>query len=307
MLWLTAALCGVFAVGYGVKLLLAAEAASEARGKLLADVLVASGRETPDGDELQRLMAALKKLPDHDTARDALAAKARIQLARGQAEAAQETFGAQATQPGAAADEQALGARILLRVVEGGSVDGAAAGGLLAQAVDLAVAGHAASAAPADLFLAWQAAERAGRHEQANGFAQQLRDRHAGSPEQQFVAFALAFDGSQGPAAIDQAMVGLERSPAEGGAMRVFAQLKANEPDAAVRSAETALRATPGVGVVRWAAAVAFHACVEATAAGSPERDGWVRRRDEQLGWCLRQADVDDTRRQQIEAMRAVR
>ena len=306
-LWIAGVALVLAAGAYVATQLASASAAAEARSRLLADIVTATQKEPVDGDELQRLGALLKRLPDHETARDALAAKARLQLARGQAEAAQATFGAQAAQPNARSDEQSLGARILLRVQEGGVAEGAAAAGLLQQAMQMAEAAAAETRSPADLLRAWQAAERAGMHDRSAAFARQLDEQHAGSPEQKFVAFALAFDPNLGPAAVNGAAAGMTPTPVEGDAMLVFAYLTAKDLPAALRTAEAALLQAPGVGVVRWAAAVVFHACVLGSAPGSEERTNWVKRRDDQLAWMLRQGDVDEARRKKIEAMREQR
>lgn len=289
---------------FGVMQWLAAGEAATARGRLLADVEASAGKQPPDRDDLQRLMVQVEKLPDHAEARDALAAKARILLARDRAEAARDLFGAVASQPGASASEQGLGARIFLRVHEGGVADPAASAGLLGQVVQLAEASYRQSRAPGDLLRAWQAAERAGETERARGFAKTLADDHADSGEAKFVAFANAFDPAVGVAAVRAAMAACPPGPVEGLAMLAFAELQAADVPAAVATVEAALARAPGVGVVRWAAAVVFHACVVGSAAGSEERARWVERRDAQLSWVVQQPSTDEARRQQAARMR---
>lgn len=294
-------------VGYGVVQGLAAAEASGVRQKLLAAVAASTQKQPVDGDELQRLMVQIEKLPDHAVARDALAAKAQIMLARDRAEAANALFGTIASEPGASPAEQGLGARILLRVHEAGTADGAAASGLLEQVVRLAEASYRQSQAPADLLLAWQAAERAGQHARAGEFAAALASHHAEAGETKFVQLALAFGAGVGAGAVEAALAGCPSAPVEGLAMLAFAQLQAGDVPAAVKTAEAALARAPGVGVVRWAAAVVFHACVAGSAAGSEDRARWVERRDAQLRWVTSQPDVDEARARQCAQMRDVR
>lgn len=282
----------------------AAAGAAEARARLLADVDAAAAKDPVDGDELQRLMTQLKKLEDGETSAEVLAARARIHLARDQAEAAWKVFGSVATAPSADARAQGLGARILLRVNAAGIADGALAVGQLEEVVRLAEASYRESHAPDDLLRAWLAAERAGEHERSAGFARQLAADHAEAPECAYVAFAAAFDPGKGVAAVDKAAQGLSPVPVEAQALRALAQLKANDLEGATRTAEQALAHGGGVGDVRWAAAVAFHFRVLASPEGSEERAGWAQRRDEQLAWIQHQPWVDEARKQQCRAMR---
>ena len=293
-------------IGYGVMRIVAAGETADARSKLLADVEASANKIPRDSDELQRLMTMLKKLPDHDQAHDALAAKARILLARDQPEAAQGVFGSIALSPTATPGEQGLGARILLRVHESGVVDGAGAAGILEQVMQLAAASYRESHSPGDLLRAWQAAERAGQHERAAEFRKQLKENHAESGENRFVEYALGFDPARPVADLDDVLADCLPAPAESAAMRVWAQLQANQLGDAVKTAEEGLARAPGVGVVRWAAAVAFHACVVAPSA-APEHERWVLRRDEQLDWVRRQPGEDEGRKKQASAMRDVR
>jgi hypothetical protein len=249
-------------------------------------------------------MTQVEKLPDHETAVDVLSARARIHLARDQAEAAWQLFGAIASAPAASARTQGLGARILLRVNAAGLADGTLATGQLEEVVRLAEAAYRESRAAGDLLRAWLAAERAGEHQRSAGFARQLAADHADSPEHTYVAFASTFDAAKGVAAVDAAVQGLSPAPIEAQALRVLAQLKANDVEGATQTAQAALARGGGVGDVRWAAAVAFHYQVLMSAADSPDRASWVQRRDAQLGWIEHQSWVDEKRKQQCRAMR---
>lgn len=294
-------------LGYGVWQWREMTAASDARARLLADVEVTLQKGQADGSELSRLMAMLHKFADHATARDLLAAQARIELARGRAERARELFGALGSQPGASPPEQGLAAQILLQLHAAGAADRAAANGLLEQAVQLAAAASTASQRADDLLLLWQAAERLGRHDRAADAARDLAANHAESPANAFVQFATSFAPTASLAALEAAEVGLRPKPVEGEAMRVFLLLQSGDLPGAAAAAERGLGLAPGVTVVRWAGAVVFHACVLGSAADSPDRLRWTERRDAQLAWLLEQGNIDDARAQQIRAMREQR
>ncbi len=305
--WLPAGLLVAAGVAWLALALRDASAASAARARLLADVETAVGKEALDADELQTLMAQLKKLPDHDSARDALTAKARILFARGQAEAADALFAAVATSPSASAAERSLYARILLRVHEGGAGDAQVAAGQLAQVLQLADAAYRETHAPIDLLTAWLAAERAGQHEQSAEFAKALEASHGETPAGTFVKFALGFGAGASVAALEAATKGLSPLPAEAMAMRAFALLQARQLPAAVPAAEAALVRGPGVTSVRFLVAIVLHGAVEGAAAGSDARANFVRRRDEQLAWVEKQPGTDAGMLQQCAAMRAVK
>jgi len=100
---------------------------------------------------------------------------------------------------------------------------------------------------------------------------------------------------------------GLDDLPAEHGAMLAGAQLEAGLLPAAVASADAGLARAPGLVVVRRIAAVAYHTCVLGSPAGSDDRADWVRRRDAQLDWLVRQTGLDDTQRAKLREMREVR
>ncbi|MFY9344581.1 MAG: hypothetical protein WAT39_18965 [Planctomycetota bacterium] len=285
----------------------AASAAAAARAGLLADVVATVAKPDVDAGELSRLVALLHKLPDHATATDVLAAEARIELARGRPERAQALFGNVAAQPGASPADQGLGARMLLALHASGTADRARATALLEQVLQLAGSAYGTTRDPGDLLLVWQAAERLGRHERSTAAARDLAANHADSAHNRFVQFAMAFAPTATGAALDAALTGLAPPPAEGEAMRAFVRLQQQDVAGAVAAAEAGLQHAPGVPVVRWAAAVVFHACVLASAAGSDDRARWVERRDAQLDWMVAQGNADGPRAEQIAAMRTVR
>jgi hypothetical protein len=279
----------------------AARDANAARTRVLAAIDVALAVPQPDGDELSRLAVQLQKLPDHDHAPELVAAHARLELARGRPERARDLFFAIASRPDAAPAEQSLGAAILLRVHEAGG-DAAGAATTLQRALAMASAAYPTTASPGDLLVAWQAAERLGQHDRSREFAATLAASHADAPETVFVRLAMKFDPAAGAGAVAAAAAGLSPEPVEAAAMAVFAHLHAGDLRSAVASAEQGLGRGAGVAVVRWAAAVAFHACV----VSENDRDArarWVQRRDAQLDW-VRANSTDEARRQEAAAMR---
>jgi hypothetical protein len=304
---LPVALLVLAALGYGGWMLLAGAEANAARASLLADIDATLAKPQVDGSELSRLMSLLQKQPDHDFARDLLAAAARIELARGRPERAQALFAALAGQPGASPGEQGLGARILLQVQATGSLDRATGNGLLEQVVQWSEAAYAGERRVEDLLVTWQAAERLGRHERSAAAARDLAASHADSAQARFVQFAMAFAPASGVGALDNVVVDLSPAPVEADAMRVFVLLQAGDVPGAAAVAESALTRAPGVGVVRWAAAVVFHACVLGSPEGSDERGRWLQRRDAQLAWLVDTGNIDDARRAQCQKMRDVR
>lgn len=302
-----AALAVLGAVGWAVVAWRAGADAARARRQVLADIEVALAQRPVDGSELSRCMAALQRLPDHDRADDLLAAVARIELARDRPERADAAFAAIANRPGASPAQRGLGARIVLRRDEGGGLDPALRPGLLRQAMEHADECYRAGRDAADLLRVWLAAERLQQHERSAAAAQQLAADHADSPEHAFVALALAFDPARGTGPIDAVASRLPDPPLELEALRTFALLQGGDVAGALRVAEAALQRGPGLGVVRWAAAVVFHACVVGSAGGSDDRAAWVARRDPQLDWLLRSGVVDADRRARCEQMLQVR
>lgn len=294
-------------LGWAVAAWLAAGDAAAARARLLADVEAATTKEPVDAGELSRLTALLQELPDHATARDVLAAQARVELARDRPERAEALFLAQATQPGALPAEQGIGAHILLRQFEAGAGDPAAASSMLTRALTLAEAAYAESRSPADLLRAWQAALRLGQKDRERALAEALARDHGDSKEAQFVAFVGRFDGSTTPAGVEAAIAAFPGAPVEARALLAAARLASGDVPGAVAASEAALARAPGLFDVRWMAAVAFHACVAGSPAGSDARASWVARRDAQLDWVARQPGIDDARRAQIAELRGVR
>ena len=292
---------------FGTKFWLDARTAAAARAEALAAVDAAVAKVPADGDELSRCATALKALPDHAEARDLLAAQARVELARDRAERADELFGSLASQPGATAAEQGLGARILLRCHEAGYADPIRAAGALQKGLLMAEVAYRESGDPADLLRAWQAAERLGDTARSTEFADLLAARHAEAPAAAFVALANRFDPQQGTAALERVLDDFAEPPVEAAALRAFARLQTADLAGALQVVETALARAPGVTVVRWAAAVTFHSFAVASAEGSDERARWAERRDPQLDRILASGAFGEARRAQCEQMRALR
>lgn len=283
-----------------------AAAAHEAqRSAVLAAVAAAVAQKPVDADAIGRCLASLHKIEDFESDRELRAAEAQLELARDRAEVAEERFVALAAEPGASIAERRLAARILLRRHEADLGD--RADGVLANAWTYSTAAYAAEHQPADLLRAWQAAERAGRRDDAKRVAADLARDHADSAENRFVAAAVAFGPGTGLAAVEQAVPGLGEEPAEFAAMAAQARLEAGDVPAAVRTVDAALARAPGLAPVRLVAAVVFHACALASGADSPDRGQWVARRDAQLDWLERRPGLDDERRQRLRAMREAR
>ncbi|MBL8753624.1 MAG: hypothetical protein JNK15_10005 [Planctomycetes bacterium] len=292
-------------VGYGVVAWLGAQEAADKRARLLADVDAAL--QADDAAALAHLASLLQKLPDFDTGRDVMAARARMELARGRVEKAAELFLASATAPGAAAAEQAIGVAILLRLHETGIADRAAARGQLEQALTIGESAQAELRSPALLLALWQAAERLQDRDRSKALAQKLAQDHADTPPARFVAFAVGFTPKSGVAAVDAAAAGLVPEPVEAEAMRMFALLDAGDVPQSVTIAERALGRGAGVAVVRAGAAVVFHACVLGSAPGSDDRARWCARRDAQIEWLLQRGDQGAARDPEWTTMRAQR
>ncbi|MFN9334393.1 MAG: hypothetical protein ACK6D1_17530 [Planctomycetota bacterium] len=294
-------------VGVGAQRWLVWREAQARRDAALADVEATLAADPVDGEALGRVIAQLRKLPDHATDRALRFAEARIEMARDRAERARELALELAMQPGATADEQSLGAQVLLRLHENGSASGKNPAELLGPAADRAERAHTAKRAPEELLRAWQASERNGEHDRAKAFAATLAAEHADSAAARFVALAVAFDPAAGAAPVQLALADHAAPPAEGRAMLAFAQLQLGDLAAATATCGEALARAPGVAVVRFAAAVTYHACALGFAAGSPDRAAWVARRDTQVDWLLAEPGVDDDRRAKVRALRDVR
>ena len=280
-------------------------ALAEARQAALLAVDAAVAVRPADLDELGRCMASLRRLPDADTDRELRFAAARVELARDRAEIAEELCVSLAAEPAATVADQRLAARVLLRRHEADLGDAAA--GALRTAQQYSERAHAAERLPGDLFRAWLAAMRAEQFEVGKQFADQLQQLHPDSAEWRFVEVARGGARALGVAGVEGCRDGLDDLPAEHGAMLAGAQLEAGLLPAAVASADAGLARAPGLVVVRRIAAVAYHTCVLGSPAGSDDRADWVRRRDAQLDWLVRQTGLDDTQRAKLREMREVR
>lgn len=280
--------------------------AAAARADLLSRVAEETHKTPVDGSELSSLVASLQKLPDHETARDLLAAKARIDLARDRPERAMATFGNQANQPGASPAEQGLGAEILLRLQEVDGSDATASTGMLQQAMAFAENAYQASGDAADLQRAWQAATRLGDDVAGKRFAAMLLERHESTPAAALVRFASTFDPKD-EAGLARTLAEFSRPPVELEAMRVLVVLQRGDLEGAAPAADALLLRGAGVLAARWAAALVFQACAQTHAAGSPGRATWIGRRDVQLDWLLARAPADDLRRATWNTLRGQR
>jgi len=289
-------------VGLIVKAYAASAAADAERAQLIADIESEVQKQPVDGSELSRLVARLQKLPDHDTARDLLAAAARIELARDRAERAFGLFGALASQPGASPEEQRLGARILLRLHEtGGGGDVSAAAGLLQQVMAFAEAAYADGRDPADLLRAWQAATRLWRADAASGFGKRILEEHADSPAARLVQLDRTFvERSSAPGfahEVEVVAAAFAVAPVEVDAMRVLVLLGGRDVERAVSTAKALLTRAPGVWASHYVAAVVYSACSLSQPEGSAERQQWVDLRNAQLDWVIERVPADQRER----------
>lgn len=304
---LVAALLALGLAGLAAQRWAATRELHEQRAVLLADIDAALASDPLDLGGLSRLVALVHKEPDHATDRALRFAEARIEFARNRPERARDLFLDRALEPGAPAAEQSFAARVLLRLHEDGAASGKTPADLLAPAANVAEAAYATTRAADDLLRAWQAAERNGEHDRAKGFADALAADHADTPAARFVAVAVAFDPAAGVDPVLQAIDALPTPAAEGRAMLAFAQLQQGQLAAATATCEEALARAPGVAVVRFAAAVTFHACALGCAEGAADRASWVGRRDAQIGWLLAEPGVAEERLVKLRAMRDVK
>ncbi|MCC7396077.1 MAG: hypothetical protein IT455_03320 [Planctomycetes bacterium] len=283
---------------YGLMWWRGVAAASEQRRQVVAEATEALAAEVPDENVLSRLMAALDKLPDADSAADLRAIAARIELVRGRPERADARFGAVAASPAATAADQRLGALILLRRAERESAEAAVHSGWLRQVAAYAQRAYDDGREPADLLMVWLARERLGEHAAATAVAATLQAAHADSAAAQLAALATAFRSEDGVRPIDQVARQFPVPPPEIEAMRVVVALQQRDLAGALSRAETLLLQAPGVFAVRQSAALVFHAAVLASAEGAAERAGYVERRDAQLDWLAARAPADEPQRQ---------
>ncbi len=307
MVWGPCALVLVAGLAYGGMLVAESMAESERRNQVLADVDATLQKEGLDGGELSRLSALIQKFADHATARDLLGAQARIELARGRPEKAQQLFLELATAPGAAAKDQRIGMEILLRQHEADVADKTRANGVLEQVLQLSDSVYPELRAAPVLLMAWQAAARLARDERSAAAANQLRSDHPDSPETRFVEFARAFTGVQRVDAIEAAVVGVVPPPIEAEAMRMAALLQAGDLPGAVAVAERALGRGPGVATLRSVAVAVFHSCALGCAADSEDRERWCTRRDAQIDWLLLNGNLGPGPMAELQATRAAR
>ncbi|MBL8748752.1 MAG: hypothetical protein JNK78_06300 [Planctomycetes bacterium] len=294
-------------VAFGVQQWRASAAASAVRADLLSRIDAATRKAAVDGNELSQLVAQLHKLPDHETARDLLAAQARIELARGRPERAFEVFGNQALQPGATAAEQSLVARILLRMEAPGRADAVAEQSLLKQALSAAESAYATTQDPEDAFGAWLAASRLSDPDASARTLDVLRSRHESSPLAKFAALAAKFDPERDGAELADLAADVPPQLPEVDAMQLLVVLQRGDLESAAAAAEQALGRGAGVTAVRWAAALAFHASALSHAAGTPGRTAWLGRRDTQLDWMLSRSPEADPRRERWRALKSLR
>ena len=303
-------LLAVLAIGaFGFQVYREITAERAARTALVAEIEAETGKATPDGGELSRLSARLGKLPDHQSARDLRAASARIDLARDRPERAFASFGNLASEPGATAAEQRLGAAILLRLSETGTGDAAAGLGMMQQVAALSESAYQDGQDPADMLRAWQAATRMSAADAAARFAERLATAHPDSPARRLVQLVGEFESDPRLplARLDEVRAEFAVPPIEIESMRCLAVLQGGDLEGAVAAVEAVLARAPGVVPVRWAAALVFHACALSHAEGSAPRQQWTERRNQQLRWLLERGPTDDKRRKTWESMLALR
>jgi len=281
--------------------------AADHRRDLLERVDTLLAEPTPSSDQLSNLVAQLQKLPDHETARDLCAARARIELARDRPERAQAIFGSEATGPGATPAEQGLGAAILLRVHEAGTADPVAQKGLLRQALAAATAAVAESQSELDERHAWLAALRLGDDAAAARHAKALAERHPDSPGARLAALQATFDPKVDGNRVEDLLGAFPRRPAELEGMRILVVLQDGDLEKATAAVDALLARSAGVPSVRFAAALVYFACAMTHPEGSPARSSWLERRDAQLDWLMDHLDVDDPRREKVQLLRARR
>ncbi len=292
---------------FGVQQWRVSAAASAARADLLSRIDAATRKAAIDGNELSQLVAQLHKLPDHETARDLLAAHARIELVRGRPERAFELFGNHALQPGATAAEQSLLVRMLLRMEAPGRADVTAEQGLLKQALGAAESAYATTQDPEDAFGAWLAASRLSDPDAATRTLDALRSRHESSPFAKFAALAAKFDPERDGSELAELASEVPPQLPEVDAMQLLVVLQRGDLEGASAAAEQALGRGAGVPAVRWAAALAFHASALSHAAGTPGRAAWLERRDTQLDWLFSRSPANDPRRERWRALQSQR
>ncbi|MCA8975895.1 MAG: hypothetical protein KDC98_14330, partial [Planctomycetes bacterium] len=260
-------ICGWF----GYQWFAAQKAMAAERDRILLGIAVELRRSPLDTAELSRLMAAIKKLEDHATAPDLLAAQARVELARGRPERAGDLFLKVAARPGAAAEDQGLAAEILLRQHASGLSDRSAAVAMLEEVMTYSGNAYAASEDDADLMRSWLAALRLADKDRSKEFADRILDRHPGSPAAAFVGVVRAFSTAMPPGELDAVRERFEPVPPELDAMAAVVALQAGNVKEALRLAEPLLTAAAGIVDARVTCLAVFHACALGSAAGSDD------------------------------------
>lgn len=282
-------------------------ARSAHRSKLLADTQTELAKAEPSNDMLSELMAGLVKLPGASTSSELLAAQAEIHLRRGRAERADKLFGALAASPTALPEDQRLGARILLKKHETFGGDAVDAQTMLQQAMSMAEAAYADSQDVADLFRAWQASIRLWSDRQKE-FTSELQSGHADTPQGRLAALNASFQPAQHATDVADLMLdfgNLDAAdlPAELRAMHIIVTLQKGNVPKALKVAETDLNRSPGVPAIRFVAAFVLHGCAMGSAADSPDRASFKRRRDTQIAWLQQRAPEGAPERQKCEMM----
>ena len=283
------------------------QAVAAERAEVLQGLDAQLALDSPDDGALSQLMGRIRKLEDHGTAPDLLAAQARVELRRGRPERARDLFLPIASVPGAAAADQGLAARILLRCHAAGLPDRSAAHALLEDALAFALVAYADSDDPDDLLRAWLAARRLSDGDRGDELAGRILDECDGTPAAALVRAVQSFSTRMPRGQLDAVRAELTEPCAELDAMIAMVELEARNLEEARRVVEPLLVEAAGVVDARWATAVVFHAFALGSAAQSDDRVKWLRRRDVQLDWLMDHAVADDPRRSRWDQMRAQR
>ncbi|MFT4513800.1 MAG: hypothetical protein ACI89X_000870 [Planctomycetota bacterium] len=262
------------------------------RSKLLADTATQLAKDTPDRDELSKLMARLGRQPDSSTSVDLLAPQAEIELVRGRPERAETLFGSIASSPGALPADQRLGSRILLAVHEGFGGNVVEANTMLQQVQSMAEVAYGDSGDVNDLFRAWQASIRLW-DPRAAGYATQLQANHGDSPQNRLAQLNEDFKPKRDKQLVDDLLVDFLKAPAELRAMKTIVMLQGGDVPGALKVAEQHVNETPGVQAVRVVAAFVLHACVAGSKADSADETDFIRRRNVHLDWLDKRVPAD--------------
>lgn len=272
-------------------------AAAEQRRQLLADVDQALQQEAPDASELAALKLALERLPDHQSDRAAVLARARIERARQRDQVAWEVL-APSTGVDAGAAELRLGAELLLRLhARSGQREQAR------QARDLARRAYALSHDAADLLLQWQAEHRTGAAAEEEATQKQLLADHANSKEARLCA-ALQLEGLEALAGeVRELMLEFVEPPVELGMARAVVLIREGDLAGAGDLLERLADQASALVDVRHLGAVQCHAVAADQQQPLEVRHRALERRNAHLNFCLEHAAADDPRRQQWQDM----